>query len=178
MNEKIYKYPVSRRVWGYSLLYVVGLSLLAVALYFLYEGGYLSAWFSSCILALLLLMALSIPRKIRLNEERLRIDCLMDLTEIPLEEILSVRRLDNREMRGVLPLLGGFGFFGYYGYYLDVVQVEVVRLYASEWRNFVEITDIYENRLIVSCPQAEELVEELQKRMAARSEEESREKEE
>lgn len=169
MNEKIYKYHFSRRVWGYSLLYVVGLSLLAAALYFLYEGGYLSAWFSSCFLALLLLMALSIPRKIRLSDERLRVDCLMDMTEIPLEEILSVRRLDKREMRGVIPLLGGFGFFGYYGYYLDVVQVEMVRLYASEWDHFVEITDIYENRLIISSPQADELVTELQARIGNRS---------
>jgi len=36
-----------------------------------------------------------------------------------------------------------------------------VRLYASEWRNFVEITDIYEDRLYVSCADADRLVAEL-----------------
>ena len=36
-----------------------------------------------------------------------------------------------------------------------------VRLYASEWKNFVEITDIYEERLYVSCADADRLVAEL-----------------
>lgn len=165
MEEKIYKYRFSRRVWLYSALYVVGFSLLAVTLYFLYEGGYLSAWFSSCIVALLLLLSLSIPRKIRLNDERLRIDCLMDMTELRLEEIASVRLVRNEEMRGILPLFCGMGFFGYYGYFLDIIQVERIKLYASEWDHFVEIIDIYEDRLYVSCTRAEELVEEIEKRL-------------
>ena len=36
-----------------------------------------------------------------------------------------------------------------------------MRLYASEWRNFVEIVDIYEDRLYVSCADADRLVAEL-----------------
>lgn len=164
-NDLIYRYRLSRRVWLYSALYVVGFALLAAALYFLYEGGYLSAWFSSCIIALLLLMALSIPRKIRLNKELLRIDCLMDMTEIPIADIASVRRVERNEMKGMIPLFGGCGFFGYYGHYLDVIQVERVRIYASEWENFVEITDIYEERLYVSCSEADELIAAIEQAM-------------
>lgn len=164
-SELIYKFRFSRRVWLLSALYVVIFALLAVALYFLYEGGYLSAWFSSCIVALLLLMSLSIPRKIRLNDERLRIDCLMDITELPFHEIASVRRVERSEMKGIIPLFGGFGFFGYYGHYLDVIQVERVRIYASEWDHFVEITDIYESRLYVSCSEADKLVAAIRERI-------------
>ncbi len=162
-EEEIYKFHFSRRVWMLSLFYVGAFALLAVALYYLYEGEYLSAWFSSCIIALLLLMALSIPRRILLNEERLRIDCLMDITELPLSEIAAVRSVEKQEMKGMIPLLGGFGFFGYYGHYLDIIQVERVRIYASEWDNFIEITDIYESRLYVSCSERDKLIAAIQK---------------
>ena len=56
---------------------------------------------------------------------------------------------------------GGYGFFGFYGHYFDLKNLERVKIYASEWRNFVEITDIYENRIYVSCTQGEELVNDL-----------------
>lgn len=58
-------------------------------------------------------------------------------------------------------LFGGCGFFGYYGHYLDLKDFDRVRIYASEWRNFVEITDIYEERLYVSCADADRLVAQL-----------------
>uniref|UniRef100_UPI004055D18E PH domain-containing protein n=1 Tax=Alistipes sp. TaxID=1872444 RepID=UPI004055D18E len=162
MEEKIYKYHFSRRMILLSCGYMVGFTLLAVALYFLYEGGYLSAWFTSSILALLLLMALSIPRKVRLSPERLCIDCLMDITELPLREIASVRLLPKNESRGFIPLFGGYGFFGYYGHYLDIIQVERVKVYASEWRDLVEITDIYESRLIISVQDPERFIATLE----------------
>lgn len=60
-----------------------------------------------------------------------------------------------------MPYFGGYGFFGFYGHYFDLKNLERVKIYASEWRNFVEITDIYENRIYVSCTQGEELVNDL-----------------
>ncbi len=152
-----------------SMVYLIAFALLAYALYRLYEGDYLSAWFSSCIVALLALMSLSIPRRIRIDDKRLRVDCLLDMTEIPLGEIASVRRVEPSEMKGIVPLFGGFGFFGYYGHYLDVVQVERVKLYATEWNRFVEITDIYEDRLYLSCSEPDELVAVLNERIAGQS---------
>lgn len=161
MLEKIYRFRFSRRVWILSFVYLTIFAVLAATLYLLCEGGYLSAWFSSCIVALLALMSLSIPRRIRIDDRRLRVDCLLDMTEVPLEEIASVRRVDRSQMKGIIPLFGGCGFFGYYGHYLDVIQVERVKLYASEWDNFVEIVDVYEQRLYLSCREADELVETL-----------------
>ena len=65
-------------------------------------------------------------------------------------------------MRYVIPLFGGCGFFGYYGHFLDLKHFERIRIYASEWRNLVEITDIYEERLWVSCSEPEKLIELLE----------------
>lgn len=164
----VYRYRPSRRVWLWSLVYMAFLAGLAVALLRLYEGGYLSAWFTSCLGALLLLMALSIPRRIRLDDRMLRVECLLDLTEVPLDEIAAVRAVPREEMRGIIPLFGGLGFFGYYGHYLDVIQVERVTLYASEWDNFVEITNIYEERLYLSCSERDDLIARLEQAMADR----------
>lgn len=153
-----FTYRRDRRTLYWTALYVVAYLGLGAGLYYLYEGDYLSAWFISCVGALLVLMALSIPRKIVIDEEKVEIRCLLDLTELPREEIVAVRRVEPAEMRWVLPLFGGCGFFGYYGHFLDVRHFERLRIYASEWRNMVEITNIYEERLWVSCSDPEALI--------------------
>lgn len=159
--EKTYKYRFSRRAIYWTLVYLVVFVLLGWLLYHLYEGGYLSAWFTSFIVALIALMSLSIPRRILVDDEGLHILCLLDITELHPEEIASVRQVEKQELRGYVPYFGGYGFFGFYGHYFDLKNLERVKIYASEWRNFVEITDIYENRIYVSCTQGEELVNDL-----------------
>lgn len=159
--EKMYKYRFSRRTLYWTLIYLVAFGLLGGLLYHLYEGGYLSAWFTSFIVALIALMSLSIPRRIVVTDDKVEVRCLLDITEIRREEIASVRRVEPRRMKWFIPVFGGCGFFGYYGHFLDLRRFERVRLYASEWRNFVEITDIYEERLYVSCADADCLVAEL-----------------
>ena len=159
--QSVYKYRFSRRTIYVSLVYLAVFALLGWALYHLYEGGYLSAWFTSFIVALIALMALSIPRKIVVSDDRVEVRCLLDITEIRRNEIASVRRVENRRMKWFLPIFGGYGFFGYYGHFIDLRRLDRVRIYASEWRNFVEITDIYDDRLYVSCADADRLVAEL-----------------
>ena len=70
---------------------------------------------------------------------------LLDIPELHPEEIASVRQVEKQELRGYVPYFGGYGLFGFYGHYFDLKNLERVKIYASEWRNFVEITDIYEN---------------------------------
>lgn len=160
--NKTYKYRFDHHTYSLTIIYIVIFVLLSVGLYFLYEGGYLSAWFTSFIVALIALMSLSIPRKIVLDNQGIHIFCLLDLTELRSDEIASARTVQREELKGFIPFFGGYGFFGYYGHFFDLKNLERVRIYASEWQNFVEITDIYENRIYVSCSQAEELTEELQ----------------
>ena len=159
--QSVYKYRFSRRTIYMSIVYLAVFALLGWALYHLYEGGYLSAWFTSFIVALIALMALSIPRKIVVSEDRVEVRCLLDITEIRRDEIASVRRVETRRMKWFFPIFGGYGFFGYYGHFIDLRRLDRVKIYASEWRNFVEITNIYEDRLYVSCTEADRLVAEL-----------------
>lgn len=157
----VYRCRIDRRTFYWTLAHLVVYSLMGIGLYYLYEGGYFSAWFTSFIAAAIALMALSIPRKIVVTEENLEIHCLLDRTELPRAEIKAVRKTDARRMKWMIPLFGGCGFFGYYGYYFDLRRFERVRIYASAWRNFVEIEDIYDDLLFVSSPDPDRLVAEL-----------------
>ncbi|MDE5708456.1 MAG: hypothetical protein K2G66_00450 [Alistipes sp.] len=159
--QSIYKYRFDRPTIYWTVAYWLVFALLGGGLYYLYEGGYLSAWFTSFIVALVALMSLSIPRKIVVTDETLQVRCLLDITEIRRDEIASVRRVEKSDMKWIVPLFGGCGFFGYYGHFLDLRRFERVKLYATEWRDFVEVVDIYEDRLYVSCAEADRLVAEL-----------------
>lgn len=177
MEPHIYKYRFGRSAYYGAAVYLALFGLLGWWLYHLYEGGYLSAWFTSFIGAIIALMALSIPRKIVVTEDRVEIRCLLDITEVRRDEIASVRRVEPRRMKWFIPIFGGYGFFGYYGHFLDLRRFDRVRLYASEWKNFVEITDIYEERLYVSCTDADRLVAELTPPGGNRPDEEEEEEE-
>ena len=160
-QTSVYKYRFDRRTLYRSGVYIAIFIILGIWLYRLYEGGYLSAWFTSFVAALVALMTLSIPDKIVVTEDAVEIRCLCDFTEIRRDEIASVSIVSNREMKWHIPIFGGWGFFGYYGHYLDLRRFERIKIYASEWRNFVQITDIYDDSIIVSCRDARALVAQL-----------------
>ena len=149
--QSTYKYRFDHSTIYWTLIYIIVFVLLGGLLYPRFEGGYLSAWRSSFSVALVAL---------RLGHAE-AVYALLDITDIRREEIASVRRVDPKRMKWFLPIFGGCGFFGYYGHFIDLRRLDRVRLYASEWRNFVEITDIYEDRLYVSCAVADRLVAEL-----------------
>lgn len=159
----VYRFRLDRRTWYLSAAYLLVYAALGVLLYLLYEGGFMSAWFTSFVAALAALMALSIPTKVVVTADTVEIRCLCDFTELRRDEIASVEAVPNEEMKWHIPLLGGYGFFGYYGHYMDLRRFERVKIYASEWRNFVRITDIYDDSVIISCRNAKALVAQLRK---------------
>ncbi len=154
----IYNYVFDRHIITLSIIHIVIYIILAVLLYFLYEGGYLSAWFITFIVALMALMTLSIPRRVEVYEDRVSIHCILELTDIDTSHIVSVRKVDAKEMKWIVPLFGGYGFFGYYGHFLALKRLEHITIYASQWRNFVEITDIYEDKCYIGGVDADSLI--------------------
>ena len=158
---KIYEYKTNRNTRYWTLLYIIAIAVLSLLMTRLYEGGYISAWFLSCVAAFIALTVMSVPRRIVVTEQRLLIRCVVDITEIPRSEIVSVRKAGRKDMRWMIPLFGSIGFFGYYGHFIDLKNMRRVEIYASEWDNFVEITTIYEDVYYVSCSRSDELVAEL-----------------
>lgn len=163
---KEYRYRPDRRTWYATVMHIAVFAALAAILPYIYDGGYILAWFISIIVAVIGLMILSIPRRIVLTDEGLEIVCISDFTEIPYRDIVSVRTVTGREMRFFAPLFASAGFFGYYGYFLNLRKMDPVKIYASSWNNFVEITDIYEDKYYVSCDRADEMVAIIAERTA------------
>ena len=154
----VYRFRFDRRTMYLTAAHLLVYAALGVLLYWLYEGGFMSAWFTSFVAALAALMALSIPSKVVVTDDTVEIRCLCDFTELRRDEIASVEAIPNDELKWHIPLFGGYGFFGYYGHYMDLERFERVKIYASEWRNFVRITDIYDDSVIISCRDAESFV--------------------
>lgn len=162
-----FRYHFDRRTITITILSLLFCIVGALLLYMLYMGGFFSAWFVSVVLAVVALMILSIPRRIVILEKKLEIQCVIDITEIKFQEIARIRRVSPRRMRWTIPLFSSAGFCGYYGKFFDLQEFEVVTIYASEWNNFVEITDIYDSRTYVSCREAKELMAAIKERQAS-----------
>lgn len=156
--EKIYKYRLGRRVPYTSALYLILIAGLGVLLALIYEGGYISAWFISLILAVVALMVLSIPRRVVVDEEGIEIQCVTDDTTLLYNNIAHIRKVEKREMNGCIPVFGAVGFFGHYGRFLNLETMEFVHIYASRWGKFVEITDNDGNKYYISCEERDDIV--------------------
>lgn len=154
-----YKYTTDNKTRYLTVIHFIVFALIAATLLLLVDGGYILAWFISIVIATIALMALSIPRRIILSEDGVEICCISDYTHIAYKEIASIRAVKSEEMRYVMPIFAASGFFGYYGSFLDFKNWDFVKIYASKWSNFIEITDIYEDKYYISCDQSEELVE-------------------
>ncbi len=157
--KRTFKYSLdrrSRRITAATCIVVAGVLVWSL---FYGMGDYLPAWLIATAIAVAALYVLSIPRSIKVEKDALDIHCIVELTHIPVGDLKSIRKIGPEDMRSAFPLLGSYGFFGYYGYYFRLRQWEMIKVYASRWSDFVEIEDIYEQKFVVSCPQADKLIE-------------------
>ncbi len=166
MSQKIYKYNIDRKTIIFTVIHFIVFILGAILMWQLYVGGFFSAWFISLVGAIIALMALSIPRRIILDEDRLTIACILEIAQIQTKDIVSVRKVESEECRWILPICGSYGFFGYYGYYLDLQSFDRVFFYATERNNLIEIVDRFDDRYYLSSRDADQLIKELSKNVS------------
>jgi len=159
MNKRYY-YQFDRRSRLITSI-VITLAVLITLLVGYYESAYVTAWFISLVAGVGGLYVLSIPRFILVGEEAVEIHCVLELTTIRYDDLVSVRKLRKPEMKYCFPLLGSYGFFGYYGYYYNLRYWDLVKVYAGGWGHFVEMEDIYEQKYIVSCADPDTFVADI-----------------
>ncbi len=159
--EKTYKYRFSRRAIYWTLVYLVVFVLLGWLLYHLYEGGYLGlVHLVHRGASLIALMSLSIPPQDRGHRKR--------SSALPAGHHRNPPRRDRLGSPG-RPSADEMVLSGIRGLWVLRLLRTFPRPQAVRTRetlrlgveNFVEITDIYEDRLYVSCSDADRLVEEL-----------------
>lgn len=146
-----YKYVLDKR--GKYTTWIVSVAILlgGGALFAMTIGSFISALYISVVVAVVALCCLSIPRYIEINDNALNISCLLEIRQIRLDEIKSVREIGRFSFRKYVPFLANHGFFGYVGYYFDPSSWDIVKVYASDLSRLVEIEDIYEQRYLVSA---------------------------
>ena len=153
-----YRYTTDNKTRYLTAIHFMVFAVIAAALCLLVDGGYILAWFISIVIAVIALMALSIPRRILLSDDGIEKCCISDYTHIAYKEVAAIRAVTDEEMRYIMPIFAASGFFGYYGSFIDFKSWDFVKIYASKWCNFIEITDIYEDKYYISCDQSEELI--------------------
>lgn len=153
-----YRYKTDLKTRYLTVVHFIVFAIIAATLCILVDGGYILAWFISIVFAIIALMALSIPRRIILSEDGVEICCISDYTHIAYKEIASIRAVSDEEMKFIMPIFAASGFFGYYGSFIDFKSWDFVKIYASKWSNFVEITDIYEDKYYISCDKGDVLI--------------------
>ncbi len=142
-----------------TALYIVAVAAAVAVLLFLTEPGYMQAWLLTVLAAVVALYILSIPHYVKVDDDYLEIHCVVEMTRIDLRDIVTIREAAPGEYgRRLLCALGSFGFFGYYGYWLDYREWDLVKVYATERRRLVVIEDIYEQRYLISCREAQCLI--------------------
>lgn len=156
--EQIFRYTFGKRIRWISIAMLVVIVGVVFALYMLYDGGYISAWFMSVTVAIIALCVLSVPRYIRVDDRSVEIHCILEMTEIELIDVEVVERIERRQVKWLVPVVASFGLFGHYGIYFDFSTLDWVRVYASQWDNLVMISDKYEQQFLVSCDDPEQLI--------------------
>jgi hypothetical protein len=157
--EKKYKYKLDKKSRWITFIIFFLIAVVTACFYIWLPTRYIPTWFVVTIFCLIAIVTLSIPRFIKVNDEALEIHCIVELTRIHIEDIESVRPLKCREARWIIPLLASYGFFGYFGSFFSLRDWDFYKVYTAARVNRVVIEDIYEDRYLVSCRDADRLIE-------------------
>lgn len=158
--EVKFKYKCDKRCKWLTVSYIIIIAAGLGALVFYGKGGYMEAWVISILIAFIALYLLSIPKYIKVDEDSLTIQCVVEVTRIDIRDIVRIRKVERSEYKHRLfCLLGSYGFFGYYGYYFNFRNWEIIKMYARERNHLVEIEDSYEQIYIVSCREGDKLID-------------------
>lgn len=155
-----------KRITIICTILIVG--AIAALFFFSHSSFYIPTWFFLITICLVALYILSIPRFIDITDNKINIHCILELTTIKIVNITNIRKMDKQYIRRSFPLLGSFGFGGYFGYYFNPKTWNIFKIYASEWDNFVIITDIYEDMYVVNLADsiADELIDMVNRKLS------------
>lgn len=164
-GEPRFPYRLSRFCRWTTL--AVSVLFAAVFIYLLRSssGTYLSAWFLSLTIAVAALFVISFPRNIVVTDTDLVIYGILEATYISLGDIKRIHTVSRRRIRMVIPVIGSYGFGGYYGYYFDLQKLRMIRLFATRLSGLVMVQTIYDDRILLSCEAASELIALVKSRM-------------
>ena len=158
--EYRYKFKMNKRSRRQTCVWTLFFAVLVALLYIFNSGSfYIPVWFMLLALCFLFLFVMSIPKYISVSDQCVDIHCFVELTRIPIMNIVDIKLVDKKQFRMSIPIAGSFGFGGYFGYYLNLKNWTIFRMYARQWGDFVMITDVYEDVFVINCNDAQNFVD-------------------
>ncbi len=149
-----------------TILFCITVLGMVVFLVWRSSGTYLPAWFAILASSIILLILLSVPRRVVISQHNVELHSLLDVKTIPLCEITHVGFVPRRVLKASLPLLGSFGVFGYFGYFYCIKRKQVFKFFARSRKNLVEIHYHGQKRcVVVGVRNAREFVRILQNKI-------------
>lgn len=165
--KESFKYKYNKKLVRGTILFFLSFMLAIYLFDLIFDNRYLAAWALGVVLAVTIFALLSIPRYIKVSKSMLEIQCLLELTRIPLEDIASVEKIEKSDLKWAIPIIASCGFCGYFGYYIDLRNWNIFKIYASSWEDLVVIEDIYEDLFVVNCDRQDELIALVRERSEA-----------
>ncbi len=145
-----------------TLLITAAAVAIGVIIYTTSSSSFLPAWITALLIGVILLVITSIPKSVVITPGALEIHCVLELTYIPIENIVSAKHVKFKTLIPV-QLLGVCGFFGYYGYFFSLKQMKIVKVYTRSWRNLVEINTVDKKCYLISVQELDKFLLELDK---------------
>ncbi len=152
------KYHLGKLSTYLSIIAVILVVAVFFALDYISSGNYLSRWFAWSAGAAIIFTALSAPNKIIITRNNLLLHGHVDLDQIPLDSILYVKKIENSEIKRFIPFFASYGFLGFYGYCFDLQQHEIVKLFASQRKNWIELRTQNDLDYIISVNNPDEFI--------------------
>lgn len=126
-------------------------------------SSFLPAWITILLWALFALVLMSVPRYVEVTPDGVEINCTVEITYIPFNEIRRIKIFHTADMRWCIPVAGVFGYFGYYGYYFDFKKWRLFKLYSRNRKGYIFIETIYEKRYVLGIDKPLEFIHFIEK---------------
>lgn len=160
-----FKYKMSRYCKYVTIIMFIIIAVIALALLLVSSGTYLSAWFISIAIAVLMLFIISFPVKLVITDNDLEIHSVLEVIKIPLIDITRVQAVDRYRIKRHFAIFGSYGFGGFFGYYVDLIHFRVIRMAATKLTNLIMIQTLFNQRYIINCEYKDVFIEILRARI-------------
>ncbi|MBE6187896.1 MAG: hypothetical protein E7143_02085 [Rikenellaceae bacterium] len=157
-RERVYTLPFvwSKTVWAYTLIFFAGSVIYIGMLVYLIFNGTTVAAVAGLVVALPVLVGIMIfcegysPQRLEISESQITVLRRYDSITIPRSMIVSVVKLEPKDMKRVYTDGGCAGLFGYFGGFRSK-QLGRFKMYSTSMDNLYLLTLSDSRKIVIGC---------------------------
>lgn len=157
-RERVYTLPFvwSKTVWAYTLIFFAGSVIYIGMLVYLIFNGTTVAAVAGLVVALPVLVGIMIfcegysPQRLEISESQITVLRRYESITIPRSMIVSVVKLEPKDMKRVYTDGGCAGLFGYFGGFRSK-QLGRFKMYTTSMDNLYLLTLSDSRKIVIGC---------------------------